>query len=340
MKKIDQRFVFKYEENDINDMDFFLNYPYLIELDLSNYPFYFIPPSITHCQLIERINITNTNFNEPPAILFALPQIRDKPENLVFGKNQHCTKELMMNIVANCATYNQGFLNFKDINGNIGVVSYSPDTTTLDFLLMMYPELKPSLPYIFLVREYKSKGKTYKLYVIPDDVPIILYQYFNSVWSIDIRFLPPILTDELAPYVEKIGEFNLSSVNSFQAILKGKTSNRQVEISISFDSASIRYSPSSYVVCDNRYIHLEYVDGNVLIFFGKQALVLDNDCVENIYPLFKYALPHFYYIKSQNINNIDEMKESFFKLSAKVATTSISAKIGNSFLKRPVKKNI
>ena len=336
---MDSRFQYKYtSKNEFKDLDFFFDYPLLIELDLSNYPFFFIPPSITQCQLIEHVNITNTNFNEPPAIFFSLPRIRSHPENLVFGKNQHCTKELMMNIIGNCATYNQGFLNFKDINGKVSCVSYSPDTTSLDFLLMMHPELKSSLHYIFLVREIKVQNKVHKLYIIPDDTPLILYQYFNSTWSIELQFKPTNITEEIEPYINKIGEANLLSYYTYKATLKNSNTDNQICISISSSSASIQYSPSSYVVCDNKNIFLEYIGGNVLLFFGEKALVLNNDSIEKIYPLFKYTLPHFYFIQNQNTININEKKELFLNLAMKSAIKSLSVKLENSYPRRIARK--
>lgn len=327
---MDSRFLFKYStKDDFKNLDFFFDYPLLIELDLSRYPFFFIPPSITQCQLIKRVNITNTNFNEPPAILFALPQIRAHPENLIFGKNQHCTKELMMNIIGSCATYNQGYMIFKDNKGKLSSISYSPDMTALDFILMMYPELKYRLSNIFLVREIKLKDKTHKLYIIPDDVPMILYQYVDAIWSIEFRFVPSSLTEDIVSYMKSAEAKSLSSKYSYQAKLKN--SNKAIEISISSTAASIIYSPSSYVVCDSMKIYCEYIDGNVLLFFGEKALVISNDSIENIYPLFKYSLPHFYFVQDQNTDDINEKKELFLNLTMKAALKSLSIKRENSF---------
>lgn len=334
---MDSRFLFKYSSKDaFKNLDIFFDYPFLIELDLSSYPFFFIPPSITQCQLIERVNITNTNFNEPPAILFALPQIRAHPENLIFGKNQQCTKDLMMNIIGSCSSYNQGFLSFKNAYGKISSVSYSPDTTTLDFLLMMHPELKSNIHNIFLVREIKLANKTHKLYIIPDDVPMILYQYHNSTWSIELQFKPSVETDENSPYI-RINS-NLSESYLYQATLKNPNPIDKINISISSTSASIRYSPSSYVVCDNSNIYLQYIEGNVLLFFGKKAIVITNDTIEKIYPLFKYSLPHFYFEPNQTSEVFDEKRELFLNLAMKTALKSLSIKSVDSYPRKLARK--
>ncbi|OHT13311.1 hypothetical protein TRFO_16504 [Tritrichomonas foetus] len=296
-------------------MDFFFQYPYLIELNLSDYPYFFIPLSISQCQLIERIDLTNTNFSEPPAVLFTLPQIRAHPENIIFGNNQKCSVDLMYNIIDECVHFNQGMLNFSETDGKISTISYSPEISTKDFILMAHPELEQFLPFIFLVRKFENN----KLSIIPGNVPLILYQYPDSVWSIELRFLPTYISVDILPYLslflknkslldlsekvnslksptqetlehifEKLQEDSFVSNYYFSAEMLDK---RTFTISVTFNSISLAFGHSSYYVFDNRSIHLSYVTNVPLFVVGDRALILDPKSVPDLMPLFSLLEP-------------------------------------------------
>ncbi|KAK8870986.1 hypothetical protein M9Y10_008899 [Tritrichomonas musculus] len=317
------------EEGTITQFDTtqFFDFPYLVEINLSNTNLWDLPLSISNCVLLERINISHNPMSRPPAILFSLPKLRANPHNIIFGNDQICTKRLAQNIIDECASLNHTMINLKDIDGSKRVVTCPPQTTTLSFLQMVHPELMFT-DYIALVRTCNFDGKDYVLRIIPEKVPISLYFYPGAVWSFELKFLPPSNPIQIFPLLKnyvaeqynkyknddpllkqlndqmqqtKEGDPNiLSELNQSRylssRVFKAKLPNsKEIEISLNARNASVIFSKTSYYTFSNRSISFSYANDNAgyicLLVCDEKAIIIEHKSVKDLMTLFSYSTP-------------------------------------------------
>ena len=349
--------IFDYPKDhpEINSQDFFLRYQYITELNLATYPNYFIPLSVSQCQLIETVNLSDTTFSQPPAILFTLPQIRAHPEKILLGDEQVCTRSLMLDILAGCKYYQSFSMKFKDPQqeGNqYSIISFSPETTVLDFILLTHPKLAIYIQYFALVRTIQHKNKAHRLFLLPDEMPLVLYQYPGATWSIELRSTPTYeLPTELEPYVDfyiqRLSERQtepienkprteptsyLNYIPTFKISLKVNKAVKEGQITVSNSTISLSVGSSTYYVFENRNVHLAFITGKYLLFFGKKALVLESNCISNLLPFFEYTIhPFFFPRKSKEDesqwNDLVITTDSFAEIAVRAQILSMSVKI-------------
>lgn len=331
----------------------FFDYPYLVEINLSNANLWTLPLSISYCVLLERINISHNPMSRPPAVLFSLPKLRANPHNIIFGNDQICTRKLAQNIINECYSLNHTMLNLKDIDGSIRVITCPPQTTTLSFLQMVHPELI-FIDYIALVRTCRFHEKDYILRIIPEKVPISLYFYPEAVWSFELKFLPPssprqvfpLLKDYVTeqynkyknndPLLKQLNEQMQQAKEGDPAILselkksrylssrvfKAKLSNsKEIEISINARNSSVIFSKTSYYTFSNRSISFNYVDDNqnylCFLVCDDKALAIQRDSVKDLMILFSYSYPEMDLNVKRSSNSA--IKKDFLSL----VTTSV-----------------
>jgi hypothetical protein len=168
-------------------LNFFLPYPFLIELNLSHRRnVSYLPPSISQCCLLQRIDISWTSIPRPPVVLFSIPAFRADPSRIRFGSDQSCSPELAESIISDIFLLNQCVIKFEDPRGVRRRVSFSPDTTTATFVRMTFPSLSNIIPYLFLVR----LCDTSVLRIVPDRTPMSLYLYPKARWYLELHYLP------------------------------------------------------------------------------------------------------------------------------------------------------
>ena len=345
-------------------VDFFFKFPSLIDVNFSGFPYFYIPLSISQCHLIERIDLTNTNFSAPPSILFSLPQLRAHPENILFGDDQKCSVDLMHNIIEDSKKCNQGSYKFIDIDGSENIVSFSAETTTNDFVLVMHPELEQFMKYIFLVRtvSLNEENATFKLYIIPENVPLVLYQYPDAVWSIELRFIPNNVSKDFFPYLasylslrfpgsaiekealsimkkcnnQQILDNFLEKINSDEKIsifhFKAKLENQsEISIYVNSESIAISVNNSSYFVCDNRKVRLSYITDYTLLVINDRALVIQPSSVQDLSFLFSLISPDYPLrkINQRELYSNKQKKQSFAQIAMKTLAISYKTKRQN-----------
>ncbi|OHT02469.1 hypothetical protein TRFO_30415 [Tritrichomonas foetus] len=180
-------------------MEHFFDYPYLVELNLSNNQLWSLPLSISQCILLERVDISENPMSRPPAVLFSLPKLRANPQNIIFGKNQVCTNELAHSIMEETYSLTQLRLSFLDFDSSPRIVSVAPNVTTMSLLMMIHPEVNSLKDYFVLTRAYKD----YVLRIVPENVPISLYFLPNATWSFELKYLPPVILPPVLPLVKR-----------------------------------------------------------------------------------------------------------------------------------------
>ncbi|OHT00882.1 hypothetical protein TRFO_32355 [Tritrichomonas foetus] len=275
-------------------MEHFFDYPYLVELNLSNNQLWSLPLSISNCILLEHVDISNNPMSRPPAVLFSLPKLRTNPQNIIFGRNQVCTDKLAREIMNESANLNHCMFNFKEFDNSSRLVSFPPETTTLGLFQMLHPEALHLADYFVLVRTYK----TYTLRIIPEEVPASLYFMPNAIWSFEIKYLPPSIPisilplvrqyvvdqanifkndEKLTQLVQEIKQFKESDSSQLYNLLRNLESSpylcsrhftaqlitsgspRQIQITANAEGVSMSFSPSMYFTFNPRTISFDYI---------------------------------------------------------------------------------
>lgn len=299
--------------------DFFFNFQFLVELNLSNNEIMYLPRSISQCFLLERVDITFNPMNKPPPVLFSLPYIRAHPENLFFGQNLICSRSLMLTILSEIDIFNQCIISFANAYGQKIKISIAPDTTLMEFLLLVHPEFRTMAQYLFIVR--RCQGTILRL--SPDCTPICLYDVPNAEFSIELKFIPPDITDssimliksyiktqaeiftndtELQDIASKLdsmtAEHIINSVDQCQKLnckyfVTKLIDGTELTIIAQEKTVTICSSPLCYHVFALSSIKFSYVDSYYLLVCDKKALVLDPSSISSLLPLFSLAAPIF-----------------------------------------------
>lgn len=345
----------------------FFDYPYLVEINLSNANLWTLPLSISYCVLLERINISHNPMSRPPAVLFSLPKLRANPHNIIFGNDQICTRKLALNIINECDSLNHTMINLKDIDGSTRVITCPPQTTTLSFLQMVHPELI-FIDYIALVRTCRFHEKDYVLRVIPEKVPISLYFYPDAVWSFELKFLPPSNPPQVYPLLKQyvneqfikyknddplLKQLNEQMQNTKEGdpailselrksryissrVFKAKLSNsKDIEISLNARNSSVIFSKTSYYTFSNRSISFNYVEddnSNFLCFLvcDDKALCIERQSVKDLMTLFSYSYPEMDLREKRNSSS--KNKNDFLSLVTTTIPNCLSFNPNLSYL--------
>ena len=196
-----QKYVLDESERNLTDLapDYFFNFPFLVELNLSNNQLWSLPLSISQCVLLEHVDISENPMSRPPAVLFSLPKLRAHPENIIFGKDQQCTKELAMEIMEETIDVNHLRLNFVDFDQSTRMVSVAPNITTMGLLMMIHPEVCNLRDSFVLVRKYKKNV----LRIVLENVPISLYFLPEATYWFELKFLPNQILPSILPIVKR-----------------------------------------------------------------------------------------------------------------------------------------
>jgi len=315
--------------------DVFFGFNFLMELDLSNNNLKYIPLSISQCFLLERINISGNKMKQPPLVLFSLPKIRNKPENLVFGQHVQCTRVIMEESLALSSIYNSVLLTFIEHDRSLRKVSLSPDTTLYEMVVLLHPEYIDICPFLFLVRSYKGND----LYLKPENLPILLFDIPNATWSIELRFVPPILTPSLFPLLRHYviqqmlvspnhpdlikclnlipcdNEYNKIDIQSITEAVKSSeimSSRRfvieldngdKIDIGVNMNSVFVKSFESKHPI-EYTYKDVQFVSSNnkLYLIFDKNALPLKQETASNILPFLSIIFEN----ENPTYNSIDD----------------------------------
>ena len=192
------------------DMDYFFQYPYLVELYLSNCNLSYISPSISQCIFLEYIDISYNPMPYPPAVLFSLAKLRENPSNIIFGDEQKCTKVLAQHIIDECEYFNEVMLNFY--NGTqTRFVNCPPNISTFSLFNLLFPEFSQFSDYFFLVRKYKKNVLKISL---DKNLPISLYTFPQAVWSIELKYIPPNPSLRMLKFIQQYIESQSQAFNN------------------------------------------------------------------------------------------------------------------------------
>lgn len=281
-----------------------------------------LPLSLSQCSLLKHINISGNQLVRPPAILFSIPWLRTHPENIIFGDNQKCTKELAQSIIEECKSMNQCSISITDLEGNNRKLSFTPDTTSSEFFTMCHPSMSHLISNVIFVRKCGSSV----LQFIPDTVPLSLYLLPNATWSFEFKYLPSHVPVSVFPLLKGFVESQLQYVEDqktskkISALLeqfKGDDTRdlisfleavpcmcaRQFHVQymqngrytpltilVTNNCVTLRFSKSLYQNFNTDSISFDYVDRSCLLFCGGSALVIEEEYVPDLLPLFAMTI--------------------------------------------------
>ena len=336
-------------------MEHFFDYPYLVELNLSNNQLWSLPLSISNCILLERVDISNNPMSRPPLVLFSLPRLRTNPRNIIFGNNQECTEELAREIMKETYKLNHCFYTFRDFDSSTRIVSFPPDVTTLSLLKLLHPECANLADYIVFVRTYKK----YVLRIIPEDVPASLYFIPNAEWSFEIKYLPPFIPFSILPLlkqyifqqyeksekskeleatvqfvksfnsndpsqlfdlVKKLEDFQQFCSRKFTAELDTQVNHKLITLYANADGVSLYSSGNSYFTFHPRTISFDYIEE---ITSGKNYFLLT--CGNRALLINKSSLPELMILLSYTTPEMPQYtkkkQKNFLDIPSKTTTT-------------------
>jgi hypothetical protein len=305
--------------------DYFFAHSTTLEIRLPNHELSALPPSISQCALVVRINLSGNLFSKPPAILFTCPFLRANPLNVIFGDDQRCTPGLMYEILNGCRHCGQSILTFRKYSRRTRCekmfrVSISAHLTSLDFFCLVQPKVAMYPGHFFIVRTIKI-GRPYTLLITPDFVPMFLYNYPGATFSIELKsfssaLLPLDCFESLFPrflgrqisyhwsqqlaslahrwplspvtVADELGKISALFDLAFTVYLV----NQKVEyivVVVSEDSVRVIFGSQLYYVFKRSTVRVQLCQkGNELcaaLCFGARALALDPARLETIVPL-------------------------------------------------------
>ena len=318
-------FVLDLSEQGLKELDplLFLERPLLVELDLSNNNLVSLPESISQCSLLKYVNISGNPMMRPPPVLFSIPALRAHPENIIFGSGQTCSRELALMILEDCDKLNQCMLEFTDLEGMNRVVSFPASTTIREFFLLAHPATAFLDEYVLMVRN--CRGRTLRFAV--NDIPLSLYIIPDAEWSFELALLPPNLPASmwgaLAKYVEaqaifadandktfwelrksvqgfrgddvqslihKLEEHHSMSSRLFRVDLLHCGNKIPVKVMITKDSVALVATRKFYYGFGRQSITFDYVEDSCLLVCDGKALLISNDGLEGLLPMFAMTL--------------------------------------------------
>jgi hypothetical protein len=177
---------------------FFLRFSFLVELDVSGRPdIAWLPPSISQCALLRRVDISRTAIARPPPVLFAIPALRAEPARIRFGDGERCTAALARAVLRECRAAPMAAITLQDPAGGSRRIAFPSDLRPADVVSLAFPHLRPLIPYLFLVRTCGAA----QLRITNPHVPLALYALPGAEWSLKLRYLPPIRLESTNPLV-------------------------------------------------------------------------------------------------------------------------------------------
>ena len=349
----------------------FFNYSFLLELDLSYNNLSFLPLSISQCFLLERVNISHNPMTMPPLVLFSLPKIRKNPENVIFGNDQHCTRKMMYEILKQSQLMNQLSIQFIEPDTSVSIISVAAETTLYELLVLTHPELSHIASYLFIVRSFKN----HDLMLTPDAMPIAPYFYPGATWSLELRFIPPVLTPSIVPLLrhfvvqqlvihkddellkhcsesipcdcdvtnqdlrkisEKFAESPLLSARHYIAYLDN---GKKLDIGASIECISIRPKDSmNYIVLKPNSISFDCVNTIFLMVCGSSAVKLNKSTAVDLLPLFALAVERWENPTNDDDSFIDDLVADAEESVASIANRSKPRIISDDTIDSVLKK--
>ena len=343
------RFVLDLSEQGLTEIDpaMFFERPFLVELDLSNNKLVHLPESISHCSLLRYVNISGNPMMRPPPVLFSIPGLRAHPENIVFGDGQTCSRALAQAILEDAEKLNQCVLEFIDLEGAKRRVSFTPGTSTREFFLLSHPSAPHLHEYVLLVRNCGGHVMRCAL----DDVPLSIYVVPDAVWSFELALLPPdmpaSMRQALVAYVAAqaaVADKNDKKFWELEKLVQNHTasdmralirrledhlgmSSRQFVIDlvhcaskvpvralVTKDSVALMATPGFYCAFGRQSLYFDYVENTCLLVCDGKALIISEECLERLLPLFALTLVE-----------IDDAEEDYrVELFQDIARTSVA----------------
>jgi hypothetical protein len=283
--------------------DFFFRFSFLLDLDLSQRrDIFYLPPSISQCSLLRRINISRTSISHPPPVLFTIPAFREDPARIIFGADERCTPEIAHSILTGCSAAGRCSIKLREPSGGVHTVSFGSQLIPSDVIALAFPSLRDLLPFLFLVRVFH----TVRLRIANSNAPLILYLLPKAEWSVELRYLPAVpVCPQARPLVVEIAESrirkggaprfpDLSNVDDLRRdpLLTSRRidvravpgavngANRRVTIAITNEWAAITCGETAYYVFPANSIALDVhldSDGNELLVLRtpRGALLLE-----------------------------------------------------------------
>lgn len=309
------------------DIGVFLNYSFLLELNISGNNLNYIPLSISQCFLLEKIDISYNNIAIPPPVLFSLPNIRKNPENLIYGDNIRCTQKIVQYTLCNVSKMNQLIIKFhKPHDRATYTISVAPDTTLRELFVLLYPDLSIFYDYVILTRTVQNSNQV-TLYLNINELPIGVYYYPNAIWSVELKYCPPLLNKSLIPLLKQYiiqqsitfgddsalnmckelllsqNEINDDFILTIEGIIKKSRyityrhfiietqSEEKLEIGISVDNVSIQPQNSqSHYIFKHSDIGFDCINKMLILYVGTKAIKISRNSSSELLKLLAIVL--------------------------------------------------